>query len=96
MSYWNYFKFGIMRIFGKKPKLDYKIIKVDKKENLNPEKCYYPSCKKKLIGFVYQCPYCNGIFCEKHRLPENHGCKNPQLPREMRIGSVIKYTHERN
>jgi hypothetical protein len=24
----------------------------------------------------YKCPFCGGYFCDKHRLPENHKCKN--------------------
>ncbi len=22
----------------------------------------------------FKCPYCNGLFCSEHRLPESHGC----------------------
>jgi len=29
----------------------------------------------------FQCPYCNGQFCEAHRLPENHNCPNIHLAR---------------
>ena len=27
----------------------------------------------------FQCPYCNGQFCEAHRLPENHNCSKIDL-----------------
>jgi len=27
------------------------------------------------IGYLpFKCKYCGGVFCKKHRLPENHGC----------------------
>jgi Zn-dependent protease len=29
----------------------------------------------------FQCPYCNGHFCEAHRLPENHNCSRIDLAR---------------
>ena len=29
-------------------------------------------CGTEDIGFT--CPYCNGVFCSEHRLPESHGC----------------------
>jgi Zn-dependent protease len=29
----------------------------------------------------FQCPYCNGQFCEAHRLPENHNCTGMGLAR---------------
>ena len=29
-------------------------------------------CGAEDIGFT--CPYCNGVFCSEHRLPESHGC----------------------
>jgi len=32
----------------------------------------------KPIGAKFHCKYCNGFFCSKHRLPEDHNCKNPK------------------
>ncbi|MFW9793292.1 MAG: AN1-type zinc finger domain-containing protein [Candidatus Thorarchaeota archaeon] len=30
----------------------------------------------------YTCPYCNGIYCSEHRLPESHGCPNMHKVRD--------------
>lgn len=49
-------------------------------------KCGYHACKKKLKGLTYKCPYCKKTYCDRHRLPEEHNCPSPQLPREMRLG----------
>lgn len=32
--------------------------------------------------FPFVCPFCGGHFCTKHRLPENHECKD--FPRSYR------------
>ncbi len=43
------------------------------------------------IGFLpFKCKYCGGIFCKKHRLPENHECSfelkhSPVVPTSTRI-----------
>jgi len=53
--------------------------------------CQFKKCKKKL-GIInrYKCPYCSREFCDKHRLPENHNCKNPKLPYDMKKGFGTK------
>jgi Zn-dependent protease len=33
-------------------------------------------------GLSFTCPYCNGIYCGEHRLPESHGCPGIQRVRE--------------
>lgn len=36
---------------------------------------FMPTCS--LCGtedLSFTCPYCNGVFCSEHRLPESHGC----------------------
>jgi len=33
------------------------------------------------IFLPFRCPYCNGQFCEAHRLPENHNCSRMDLAR---------------
>jgi Zn-dependent protease len=33
-------------------------------------------------GLSFTCPYCNGIYCGEHRLPESHGCPGIQKVRE--------------
>ncbi|MCF2136962.1 MAG: hypothetical protein K9W43_06910 [Candidatus Thorarchaeota archaeon] len=30
----------------------------------------------------YTCPYCHGVFCAEHRLPESHGCPSLHLVRD--------------
>ena len=53
--------------------------------------CQYPKCKNKVMGTSrFRCPYCNKVFCEKHRLPEHHKCKNPKLPDSMKRGFGTK------
>ena len=37
-------------------------------------------CGKEDLNFT--CPYCNGVYCAEHRLPESHGCPGIQRVRE--------------
>jgi Zn-dependent protease len=37
-------------------------------------------CGKEELCFT--CPYCNGIYCGEHRLPESHGCPGIHKARE--------------
>lgn len=37
-------------------------------------------CGKEDLNFT--CPYCNGVYCGEHRLPESHGCPGIQRVRE--------------
>lgn len=37
-------------------------------------------CGKEDLSFT--CPYCNGVYCGEHRLPESHGCVNLQAARD--------------
>jgi Zn-dependent protease len=37
-------------------------------------------CGKEDLCFT--CPYCNGVYCGEHRLPESHGCPGIQKVRE--------------
>jgi Zn-dependent protease len=32
----------------------------------------------------FRCPYCGGLFCDAHRLPENHACPRMDLARAPR------------
>ncbi len=97
MNYWRWFKIKILKFLGIEPKLNELVLenlreKETEQKGYVPEptpitrKCNYSSCKKKLVGLTYKCPYCHGVFCEKHRLPESHCCENPRLPREMKLG----------
>ncbi|MFW9909570.1 MAG: AN1-type zinc finger domain-containing protein [Candidatus Thorarchaeota archaeon] len=37
-------------------------------------------CGQDDLGFT--CPYCNGVYCTDHRLPEGHGCPGIHLAKE--------------
>ncbi|MFW9871258.1 MAG: AN1-type zinc finger domain-containing protein [Candidatus Thorarchaeota archaeon] len=37
-------------------------------------------CGSEELSFT--CPYCNGIYCSEHRLPESHGCPGMHRVRE--------------
>ena len=44
----------------------------------NRKVCNARDCRIKLnLANRHDCNYCGGYYCEKHRLPEEHGCKNP-------------------
>ena len=85
---------------------NYKIRREKKKEKereehfkrVNKEKkhhvCQLRGCKNKLQGLIYKCPYCKKYFCEEHRLPEKHKCKNPEKPEEMKKGYGVKTPYE--
>ncbi len=38
-------------------------------------KCQYRTCKRKR-SIIGHCKYCKNIFCNNHRLPEDHICIN--------------------
>lgn len=67
-----------------------KYIQIEKKHIPN---CEFKGCNKKLhLLNYYHCPYCSGYHCENHRIPEDHGCTNPQLPSYMKkTSSIITY-----
>ena len=78
--------------FGTKGLDDLKIFKrtIKKVASKTKDKCNY--CKAKIKGLLdsYECQHCGKSHCTKHRLPEEHGCKNPKKPRGM-TGSTIVY-----
>lgn len=50
-----------------------------------------PICKCPInSATMFFCRYCKKGFCETHRLPENHKCKDPKLPYPMRKGYGVK------
>lgn len=58
-------------------------------------KCQFQVCTKKINSFTrYECNYCHKEFCENHRLPEEHGCKNPKLPLYMKRSMGRKVSRE--
>ena len=32
-------------------------------------------CKRRINALPLKCRYCNGYYCDKHRLPEDHNCR---------------------
>ena len=46
-------------------------------------RCYF--CDEK-VSMPYKCKYCNNLFCDDHRLPENHDCHGiKSLRREKQL-----------
>ncbi|MFW9923779.1 MAG: AN1-type zinc finger domain-containing protein [Candidatus Thorarchaeota archaeon] len=52
-------------------------------------KCDFPDCDRK-EALPFKCSFCGGLYCTKHRLPENHNCSklelaqtSPILPKEI-------------
>lgn len=39
-------------------------------------RCNYENCYQKSVILVGLCKYCRNSHCLKHRLPEEHKCKN--------------------
>lgn len=55
-----------------------------KKKNL----CFHGKCTNLASNFIGDCKFCNGHFCSKHRLMENHDCKG--------LNNCKKQMHDRN
>ena len=41
---------------------------------------YCHKCKRELEGYPFICSICRERFCEKHYLPESHGCMSSGKP----------------
>jgi len=48
-------------------------------------------CQKR-VNIPFKCSYCGGIFCSKHRLPENHSCTG--LPTRSHFADNKQKVHE--
>lgn len=71
---------NIKNLFSRKYKPGYTSIK-DFERIKVPPVCQIKFCGTKLnVINTYRCPYCNRFHCDKHRLPEEHGCTNPKNP----------------
>ena len=57
------------------------------------EYCEY--CGEELGYLPFKCRHCNGSFCSKHRLPENHECtfEIPQIPRKTRSNRYTRSSY---
>ena len=58
-------------------------------------KCH--KCGKE-VYMPFKCKYCHNLFCSKHRLPENHDCKNidDSIPPEVDAGYTELYPNTYN
>ncbi|MFX1385535.1 MAG: AN1-type zinc finger domain-containing protein [Promethearchaeota archaeon] len=54
------------------------------------QNCYY--CKTSIGDIPYRCKFCGMIFCNKHRLPENHLCPFDLRKKKSNISS-LEETH---
>ena len=54
--------------------------------------CQY--CGKDVL-YPFKCKYCNGTFCEDHRLPPNHNCINLHLWKRKRAPEITLGTKKR-
>jgi predicted nucleic acid binding AN1-type Zn finger protein len=56
-------------------------------ENANGAKIVTGGLKEfnnvRTVSLPFDCLKCGGVFCEKHRLPENHECGKPIPLREI-------------
>ena len=44
----------------------------------------------------FTCPYCNGVYCSDHRLPEGHGCPGIHLVKDKakrRVADSLDYSY---
>lgn len=55
---------------------------------LAKRKCTFLSCTAPRVPIVGECSFCDGKFCGKHRLLEDHDCKG--------LGDCKKESHDRN
>ena len=49
---------------------------LSKKLSKKRKKCLVENCCDKVAIIVGDCKYCDGNYCLKHRLPEDHLCTN--------------------
>ena len=40
--------------------------------------CSFNECTTRVVRIIGDCKYCSSQYCGKHRLPEDHNCKNIQ------------------
>ncbi|SCU85456.1 LAFA_0D15742g1_1 [Lachancea sp. 'fantastica'] len=67
------------------------ISRVSKKSGLKKKKkdrCYYDKCGSTALKFIGDCQFCQGHFCSRHRIMENHACQG--------LTSCKEQMHQRN
>ncbi|SCU85533.1 LAME_0D01728g1_1 [Lachancea meyersii CBS 8951] len=65
--------------------------RVSKKNGLKKKKkdrCYYEKCGSTALKFIGDCQFCQGHFCSRHRIMENHSCQG--------LKSCKEQMHQRN
>lgn len=53
-------------------------------------KCNFKTCKKASV-LIGDCKYCQGNFCNMHRIVEQHLCKNIQ---QCKVKALEKHTEK--
>ncbi|CEP60714.1 Tmc1p LALA0_S01e17282g [Lachancea lanzarotensis] len=65
--------------------------RVSKKSGLKKKKkdrCFYDKCGSTALKFIGDCQFCQGHFCSRHRIMENHACQG--------LTSCKEQMHQRN
>ncbi|CDO94967.1 unnamed protein product [Kluyveromyces dobzhanskii CBS 2104] len=65
-----------------------KVAKKDVKKKKKKDKCCFDKCSSTAVKFIGDCNFCDGHFCSKHRLLENHLCQG--------LKSCKDQMHQRN
>jgi predicted nucleic acid binding AN1-type Zn finger protein len=52
-------------------------------------KCYLEDCNNKIKISNFKCSYCNIFHCDKHRLPETHGCSHDFKKAHLESATLI-------
>ncbi|CAH6721301.1 AN1-type zinc finger protein Tmc1p [[Candida] jaroonii] len=50
------------------------LILMKEESKKSKKKCYFKNCNVNYLKLVGDCQYCQGKYCHKHRLLENHDC----------------------
>ncbi|BAO39547.1 AN1-type zinc finger protein YOR052C [Kluyveromyces marxianus] len=62
--------------------------KKDIKKKKKKDRCCFEKCNSAAVKFIGDCNFCEGHFCSKHRLLENHQCQG--------LKSCKDQMHQRN
>ncbi|CAG98518.1 Tmc1p [Kluyveromyces lactis] len=65
-----------------------RVAKKDVKKKKKKDKCCFEKCSSSAVKFIGDCNFCDGHFCSKHRLLENHQCQG--------LKSCKDQMHQRN
>ncbi|AGO11974.1 AaceriAGR296Wp [[Ashbya] aceris (nom. inval.)] len=71
--------------------------RVDKKagRRRKRERCQFGKCVSSALKFIGECQFCDGQFCSRHRLMENHTCRGLRTCKEhMRRRNADKLAQE--